>query len=510
MGSFIGERMFLPAIIIITSVFISSCNNSNKIKSAEDFAEPVYGPIDTSIKQNFPPIADIIAKPANDLSLYGLFSWKWDYHKTYSDNIRIQNVKNVGWKRIRIGCSYNEMLDDEQMKTIAEFCNETGAEILFSLLSHERQYFVNGKYNKTLQNPDFENLTDDQAFIDNFITFFDSMVAKFGPGGTFFTANPAVPYKPILYWEILNEPNLHYMTGAENWKGLDTEGKADLYARLLMQAYAHARSNPAWNSIKIVAMAGCRGGEKSWNPKCFVQIVHEKIVEHGGNFSTNNYYDVISDHPYVHDCPPDTEHVIKKGGYSYSVANSHAEIRKVMADYGQQTKPVIFSEIGWPRFSGEYPAKEYSVTERTQAAYVVRLYLLSIRLGVEAVDVMFISDADNFNGGFFSIDGSKWYQQAHAVKNLAGIMPNPRITGVISDGDNGYYAYTFKSDVKNTSSPVVTVVWKVNNHVNVTIPCAAGIYTITDMTGSVIEVTNTGSGITVEAGPCPVYISLKL
>lgn len=44
--------------------------------------------------------------------------------------------------------------------------------------------------------------------------FVAQAVARYGPGGLFWLLNPGLPYRPVLAWEIHNEPNL-----PEYWRG---------------------------------------------------------------------------------------------------------------------------------------------------------------------------------------------------------------------------------------------------------------------------------------------------
>jgi hypothetical protein len=450
-----------------------------------------YGNLNTSIVQTLPDLSSIIAKPAQP-NPAGVFTWKygWDTGMNLDDE-----YTKVGFKIIRIGSSYNATLSDDEITNIMNFCETTGAKVMFTLLSSERNNFG-----------DFNNLTNDQRFFDNFNAFADEMIGNFGPNGSFWSRHPTVPYHPVLYWEIYNEPNEHYMLG-EPYNQLDQNGKADLYARLLLSAYAHIRSNPNWNEIKVVGGSVSGGGVTlngqwlSWD-----ELVHIELAAHG---SASAAYDIWSIHAYFHDNPPDTEHIITSAGYSFSLPNSHAEVRRVMNLYGNQNKPIWFTEVGWHRSNGAYPenARDYHNTERQQAAYVIRLYLISMRLGVEAVHVMMDTDGDNFNGGFFDFrNGNAWYESANAAHNFFTLLPKPKLLSAISDGTNGYYAYTFDPDVNNPSDNPVTVAWNVGSPITVNISCQPGEYAVVDMLGGSKDVANSSGQLSVDIGPCPTYI----
>jgi hypothetical protein len=196
--------------------------------------------------------------------------------------------------------------------------------------------------------------------------------------------------------------------------------------------------------------------------------------------------------------------------YSYSLPNMHAEIRRVMDLYGNQNKPIWFTEIGWHRSNGLYPenARDYHNTERQQAAYVTRLYLISMRLGVEAVHVMMDTDADNFNGGFFHWPPPlNWYESATATKNFFTLLPHPKILSAISDGTNGYYAYTFDPDVNNPSDSSVIVAWNVERPMTVNFPVDTSCkYSLFDLLGGSTSISPQNGQLEVPIGPNPVYV----
>ena len=85
-----------------------------------------------------------------------------------------------------------------------------------------------------------------------------------------------------------------------------------------------------------------------------------------------------------------------------------------MNTYGNGDKPVWFTEAGYNRMEGAWE-RDKGLSERFQAAYVLRLYLMALRLGVETVHVMFMVDADGTNTGFFVYTTREWYESAYAT-----------------------------------------------------------------------------------------------
>ena len=143
------------------------------------------------------------------------------------------------------------MLRDNEMRRLAEVMDSAHIKVMFTLHSYVRGDFGDFRYpNGSLH---YEN---DQLYINSHLSFIDTVLHRFGPNGIYFQENPAVPYQPILYLEMLNEPSLHYMLGSDRYPNdLTQVEKADLYARLLIASYNHIRSNPEWDDVKIVAMS---------------------------------------------------------------------------------------------------------------------------------------------------------------------------------------------------------------------------------------------------------------
>src|SRR4030042_4096209 len=178
-----------------------------------------------------------------------------------------------------------------------------------------------------------------------------------------------------------------------------------------------------------------------------------------------------------------------------------------MDDYGNQNKPVWFTEVGWHRNYGTFDGSiKPAVSERLQAAYVCRMYLTALRLGVERVHIMFLFDADSFNGGFFNSSNRSWYESAYTVQTMIDILPKPKIISAISDGTNGYYAYIINPDTDNPLSTEVIVAWNVEGPLEVQIPISVnGNYSVINMIGEE-KTKEYESFIKVEIGPCPTYI----
>jgi len=131
----------------------------------------------------------------------------------------------------------------------------------------------------------------------------------------------------------------------------------------------------------------------------------------------------------------------------------------------------------------------------------------AVRLGVQCVTVMFITDTDGHAGGHFDrLRDFAWRPTAHAVRNMIQQMPHPKLAGIQSDGENLNHVYEFKSDALDPGSPVVIMAFRIQDPRMVRIKVPYRRARVTDMLGDSVEVEAKGGKIAVELGPYPVYV----
>ncbi|MEO0293362.1 MAG: LamG-like jellyroll fold domain-containing protein [candidate division WOR-3 bacterium] len=470
-------------------------NFPNLIEQVKDTL--AHWKIDLSYTQYLPPLSEILNRPHYDVRQGGLFTWHTIWQDPPSSHRTIEDIDSVGIKTVRVGSYYNTMPRHDEIKNMALSMRNLKMKVLYTLLAKQR--YQTGEF------------SSDEQWIDSVLAFVDRMIGTFGPNGSFFKENPDVPYEPVIYWEVWNEPALYYMLGRDYWNALNEEGKADLYARMLMAVYRHIRSKPEWNDVKVVAMSLVGTG--------FFSLVNDAIIKYGGN--PRDYYDIVSFHPYVGG-PPDVENVMIDSvtgqvAYRKSVINMTKTLRDLMAKYGVSDKPVWFTEIGWSRYNGLNPptGRPYPVLERQQAAYVVRLYALALRLGIDHVHIMFVSDGDGSNSGFFytitehgKLVYRGWYEVAHAVRNFYKVLPAPKIIGALSDGEKGLYAYWMKANENDPNSKTVLMAWNAELPMAINFPASNpnGDYLLVDMFGNTAIIKPQNGQLEIPIGPYPVYL----
>ena len=421
--------------------------------------------------QPLPDLAGIVAAPTPGSLIYGLYTWAGEY-KTHR-----QSIRQVGWHSFRIGGPF----DDEIMRMVVE----DGVEVM-----------------KTVGRKNRMEYESEEAFLAAYAAEITEFLQRYGPRGSFFTDHPNLPHRPITHVEIWNEPNFQYLIPDRQPRAEVEAEREALYPKLL--AVAHQAVKARWKDVQVVGFAA--GGASAGDLR-FIKNIHDRVP------AVVNHYDILSTHPYAEPEPPDAYTVRSFG--RFSPASSLAQHRKVLADAGTAGaagKPIWYTEVGWPvsKADGGHfdtPAGRAMVSPMLQAAYVCRIYALSLRLGVGRTHIMFTTDTDNFNAGFFLRDNS-WRPSATAVAVMTRVLPNPNLVGVISEGDDGYFAYQFNTgDIADAARDVI-MAWNVAGPREVTLPVAMPEVEIIDMLGHVRRGRPLNGQLTLTVGPLPIYIRL--
>ncbi|GAB4317728.1 MAG: hypothetical protein Kow0059_10920 [Candidatus Sumerlaeia bacterium] len=160
----------------------------------------------------------------------------------------------------------------------------------------------------------------------------------------------------VTFWSVWNEPNI-----LPFWS---PEPRAEDYAALLKRAYQAAkRADPDCRiCAPVVAPLG------RWD---------EKFVTRLYQLGCRDYFDVF-DYHYYRNGPPEKV-----------VPRELAEIRALMARYGDEDKPIWISEFGVAA-----PIKNKTTSYDLQASLVVRNHLVALAEGVEK---LFYFDLQNWN-----------------------------------------------------------------------------------------------------------------
>lgn len=170
-----------------------------------------------------------------------------------------------------------------------------------------------------------------------FANFSGALARRYGPTGTFWTENPALPKRPIRDWQFWNEPSLTHFWSDRPWE-------RDYVA--LVRA-ARAKVKRADSGARIV-LAGLPN--KSW-PEL------EKIYK----LKARNLFDIVAIHPFT--------------AYVSGVLKILRFNREVMARYGDRKKPLWVTELSWTsaRDQADWTYGN-ETTERGQAKKLAEAY----------------------------------------------------------------------------------------------------------------------------------------
>jgi hypothetical protein len=285
-------------------------------------------------------------------------------------------------------------------------------------------------------------------------------VRRYGPGGSLWKEHPDVPATGIVYWVIDGEP------------GTEIKPEGDMMPD---EAYV-ACLKVAWEEIKaynkdckIVAMApiGCVDGalpgpnyvdksRKIMGGQAFIRAVHER-----GGFA---WYDCIDLHPFSFPQPPDT------AGLAKTLRWVKDECRK----YGKE-KPIWFTEIGFPMAYG--PANPFHVTQDQAADYTARALALSARYDVQCLTLTYVNDqmSPRREQGYYLYKAYGFYKNgkmrlaAKITRLMAGLMPDPVLLEIVSDGENVGQAAARWSDRPYDDSPFYCYKFRGRNNSEVTV-----------------------------------------
>jgi hypothetical protein len=181
------------------------------------------------------------------------------------------------------------------------------------------------------EHPELQNSPPSVAGRDAYARFLAALVRRYGPRGTFWSANPRLPRTPIRQWQIWNEP-----AGVRDWS--DQPGIPG-YAKLLPAAY---RAVKAADPGARVVLAGLVG--RSWDQ--LAQLYR---------LGAGRYFDAVAIHPF--------------SAKISNVVKILRLARQVMRRRGDAGKPLLVTELSWPSAKGRTTVKYgFEMTEHGQAA----------------------------------------------------------------------------------------------------------------------------------------------
>jgi hypothetical protein len=179
-----------------------------------------------------------------------------------------------------------------------------------------------------------------------FADFMTAAVARYGPRGTFWKANPGLPKVPIRDWQLFNEQMANWFWATQPWPSSYTKvlkaayrsiHKADRGATVVAGSLAPVAGSTPWDSMRALYRAGAK-----------------------------RYFDAIAIHPFTNN----------EGSLAGTIDNMLEIIKRVRAVMRRQRdggKQIFLTELTWPAALGKVPSSRLLGLETTPKGQVARL-----------------------------------------------------------------------------------------------------------------------------------------
>jgi Beta-galactosidase len=179
-----------------------------------------------------------------------------------------------------------------------------------------------------------------------FAKLFRELVLRYGPRGSFWVENPAVPRVPVREWQLWNEQNAPWHWSVTPW--------APRYVKLLKPTYRAIHR--ADRGAKVIA------GSLVAAPQSTQWSAMRALYRAGGK----RYFDEIAIHPF-------TNNARSVRGTVDQVIDIVKRVRAHMRRYGDARKPVLITELTWAAAVGRVPKRAQFGLETTPKGQVQRL-----------------------------------------------------------------------------------------------------------------------------------------
>ena len=163
--------------------------------------------------------------------------------------------------------------------------------------------------------------------------FLGALVRRYGPRGSYWTENPALPARPLRRWQIWNEPHFR-----EFWREQPYERE---YVALLRAAHRAIKAADPGARVVLAGLAN-----KSWR---YLADLYRA--------GAGRHFDVFAIHPFTRQVDGVLE-ILKRG-------------RRVARRFGDARKPMMVTEFSWTSGRGQLRTSfGWDTTERGQARKV--------------------------------------------------------------------------------------------------------------------------------------------
>jgi hypothetical protein len=167
-----------------------------------------------------------------------------------------------------------------------------------------------------------------------FGNYMTALVDRYGPHGSFWAANPSLPYTPITSWQVWNEPDISW---GKYWPSQ--------YVALLRVAHRDIKQADP-RAITVLASLS----NYSWEDLASIYKVH----------GARKLFDVVTINAYT--------------AHPSGVITILHRARAVMKRNGDAQKPMLATEVGWPAALGKTSVNPgFDTTQQGQATKLKRL-----------------------------------------------------------------------------------------------------------------------------------------
>jgi hypothetical protein len=181
-------------------------------------------------------------------------------------------------------------------------------------------------------------------------SFLSELAARYGHGGSFWSAHPELPYMPLRDWEVWNEPNL-----SGYWGGRPNPRQ---YVRLLRVTGAGLRRSDPQARIGIGGIFPPPRPRYGVSLQNFMQGIYRVR-------GARQAFDAVSIHPYA--------------SRPKGVLASTREARRIMNRHKDRATSLWITEVGWTTGGRHLRRSPYKATESQQAKFLRQTFRRLIR-----------------------------------------------------------------------------------------------------------------------------------
>ncbi len=318
---------------------------------------------------------------------------------------------------------------------------------------------------------------------------------KYGVGfHTFYHGPQDVPLENKLgtwTFSTVNEPDL---------KGTNPAALAST----IKANHASLKAVDSRNLLIEPALGGTEPASMTW-----LENFYKSDGQNGALVKT--YFDVLDVHPYVKNHEGSLPELIP--GAPEMLLGKIKEIEALKAKFGDQAKPVIFTELGWSTYTGNGYLRP--VDRITQRNYLARSYMHAIAGDIKRMHWYDFqddgTDGANLEHNLGLID---WYgvpkPSYYAYYTLAKVLKDAQYVGVKANVEHPYYGYEYWHEGKNQ---YITALWAADESTKTaTFQTKDAGLTVVGIDGSYayLPVGDGSASLTIHGAPVFIYSSSAL